>query len=135
MATQLHRREAEAMKDKRKQGLQLTPGILRAALGLGLLSGIAITPLPAQLSMGRSGFTRVPPPNKRTTAPAKPGGGSTQDADKRLADAIQNLTPKDRRRLNTAMKRLSPGQRAQAIDAMKRRFASRSRATGTTPRK
>src|SRR5579863_185556 len=94
MATQLPRRKVQAMKDEQKPGLQLAHGILLAALGPGLLSGIVITPLPAQLSMGGSGFTRVPPAKKRTTAPAKPAGGPTLDADKRRAEAIQNLTPK-----------------------------------------
>ena len=123
------------MKDEPKSGLQIPPGILRAALGLGLLSGIVATPLPAQLSMGRPGFTRVPPPKTRTTAPAKPAGRSTANADKRLAEAIQNLTPKDRKKLNKAMKRLSPEQRVKVMDAMKRDLASTPLATRTAPRK
>ena len=135
MVTQLPRRRVEAMKDEPKAGLQLVPGILRAALGLGLLSGIVATTLPAQLSMGRPGFTTVPPAKTRTTAPAKSAGGSTPNADKRLAEAIQNLTPKDRKRLNKAMKRLSPEQRVQVIDAIKREFASTPHATRITPRK
>jgi hypothetical protein len=135
MAGRLYRRRDEAMKDERKLGLQLAPGILRSALGLALLLGIVITPLPAQLSMGRPGFTRIPPAKKRTTVPAKPAGGSTADADKRLAEAIQNLTPKDRERLNKAMKRLSPAQRIQVIDSMRRRFASAPHSTGMPARK
>ena len=123
------------MKDELKAGLRLAPGILRAALGLGLLSGIVATPLPAQLSMGRPGFTPVPPAKTQTTSPAKPAGGSTPNADKRLAEAIQSLTPKERKRLNKAMKRLSPEQRVQVIDAMKREFASTPHATRITPRK
>ncbi len=135
MANQLHRRKVGAMNDEQKSGLKPAPGILRAALGLGLLSGIVITPLPAQLSRGSSGFTRLPPANRRTIVPAKLAGGSTPNADKRLAEAIQNLTPKDRKRLNKAMKRLSPEQRVQVIDAMKRQVASTSHATGITPGK
>jgi hypothetical protein len=123
------------MKDEQKPGLQLLSGILRTAIGLGLLSGIVITPLPAQLSMGGSGFTRAPPDKKPTTVPAKPAGGPTRNADKRLDEAIQSLTPKDRKRLNKAMKHLSPEQRVQVIDAMKRQVASTSHATRITPRK
>ena len=135
MGTQLHCGKVEAMKEERKPSLQLLSGILRAAIGLGLLSGIVITPLQAQLSMGGSGFTRVPPDKKRTTFPAKPAGGPTPDADKRLDEAIQSLTPKDRKRLNKAMKHLSPEQRVEVIGAMKRQVASSSHATRTTPRK
>ncbi len=130
MATQLHCRNAEAMKAEQNRGLQLARGILRIALGLGILSGILITPLPAQVAIGRSGFTNVPPARKRTTAAAGPAG--TSDADKRLADAIQKLTPKDRRKLDKAMKRLSPDQRVQAIAAMKRQVASSSHPTRIT---
>lgn len=75
MATQLRRRRVEAMKDEPKASLQLTPGILRAALGLGLLSVIVAMPLPAQLSMGRPGFTPVPPATTRATPQTKPAGG------------------------------------------------------------
>jgi hypothetical protein len=133
MAAQLHRRRDEAMKDERK--LRLAPGILRAALGLGFFLGIVITLLPAQLSMGRPGFTRIPPAKKRPTVPAKPTVGSTTDADRRLAEAIQNLTAKDRKKLNKAMRRLNPEQRVQVIDAMKRQFASTPHAAGMTARK
>jgi len=86
-----------AMKDESKAGLQLAPGILRAALGLGLLSVIVATPLPAQLSIGRPGFTPVPPAKTRPTPQTKPARGSTSNADKRLAETIQNLTPKQRK--------------------------------------
>ncbi len=85
--------------------------------------------------MGNPGFSRVPPAQKRTTARAKPAAGSTPDADKRLAEAIQNLSPKDRKKLNKAMKRLSPEQRAQAINAMKRQLASTPYATGIMRKK
>ena len=97
MVTQLPRRRVEAMKDEPKAGLQLVPGILRAALGLGLLSGIVATTLPAQLSIGRPGFTPVPPAKTRPTPQTKPARGSTSNADKRLAETIQNLTPKQRK--------------------------------------
>jgi len=123
------------MKHEPKSGLNFAPRILRAALGIGLISGIAVTPLPAQLSMGIPGFTPLPPAKAGMTAPAKPGGGSTPNADKRLADAIQNLSPKDRKKLSKAMKRLSPEQRAKVIDAMKRNLASTPPATRIAPRK
>jgi hypothetical protein len=121
------------MKGEQKPGLKLARGILRVVLGIGLLAGILIAPLPAQISMGRSGFASVPPAKKQTTAPAKSAGGSV--ADKRLAEAIQNLTPKDRKKLDKALKRLTPEQRAKAIDTMKRQFAPASHATRIAPGK
>lgn len=123
------------MKDEPNSGLPLTLGILRAILGLWPLLGIASIPLTAQLSMGRSGFTRTPPSGKRMAVPAKPAGGSTTDADKRLVEAIQNLTPKDRKKLAKAMKRMSPEERVQVINAMKRRLAPAPHASGLKVRK
>jgi hypothetical protein len=111
MATQLRHWRDAAMKDEQKSGLQLAPGILRAALRLGLLLGIVMAPLPAQLSMGRPGLTRVPAAKKRTPVATRPAGGSISDADKRLAEAIKNLSSKDRKKLNKAMKRMRPAQR------------------------
>lgn len=122
------------MEDEQKSDLPPAPGILRAALGLVLLSSVVITPLPGQLSMGHPGFSRVPAPKKRTPA-AAPGAGSTPDAEKRLTQAIQNLSPKDRKRLNKVMKRLSPEQRLQLIDAMKRSVTSPSHPTVMTPKR
>ena len=126
MATHLRCQQAEAMKREQRRSWQPAPGILRAALALGILSGVLSMPLPAQVAIGRPGFTNVPPAKKRTTATASHAGGS--DADKRLADAIENLTPKDRKRFNKAMKRLTPEQRAKMMDAMKRQLASTPRA-------
>jgi hypothetical protein len=123
------------MKDEPKAGLQLARGILRTAVGLAFLSGIVTVPLQAQLSMGRPGFTPVPPAKTRPVPQAKPAGGSTLNADKRLAEVIQNLTPKERKRLKKALKRMSPERRAQAIDAMRREVASTPHATRITSRR
>ena len=81
--------------------------------------------IPAQLSMGRPGFTRVPP-QKRVASPAKPPAGRNADEQKRLAEAIHRMTPKQRKRFAKAVKHMTPEQRQQFAAIVKQQLAKRT---------
>jgi hypothetical protein len=90
--------------------------------------------LPVQLSMGRPGFNKVPPPLKRTVAPARPAPGLTPDERQKVAGAINRMSPKERKRLAKAMKRMTPEQRQQMVGALKQQLAKKGPAPQLSPR-
>ena len=126
---------------RRQNYVQLTIAPLRAGTLFGSLPGIAaaafigvcppaaaentkVSPahllIPAQVFMGRPGFTSIPPAPKRTTAPpARPAGGLTQEQSRRLAASIQRMTPKERKQLAKAMKHMTPEERGRLSEAVK----------------
>ena len=68
------------------------------------------------------------------TAPTKPQAGLAQQEQKRLAEAISQLTPKERKRLAKAVKRMTPEQRRQFVAGMKRQLAKKGTASQLTKR-
>jgi hypothetical protein len=78
--------------------------------------------VPVQMSMGHPGFTSVPPTRKRQTAPTKP----TPPANNGLADAINRLSPSDRKKLAKQFKKLNPQQRAQVLAAIQGQAANKT---------
>jgi hypothetical protein len=87
--------------------------------------------IPAQLSMGRPGFTPTPKERKAPppATPAKPDTALTPLEQKRIAAAMNHLSPKERKRLAKAVKKMTPEQSRQFLAALKRQFAQ------TTPPK
>jgi hypothetical protein len=85
--------------------------------------------VPVQLSMGRKVPSGTFAAGKGTSAPAKFRGSGAQEEDKRLAEALNRLSPKERKQLAKAMKRLTPESRKQLTEALKRQLAGK----GTAP--
>ena len=92
--------------------------------------------IPAQLSMGRPGFTKVPPVRKSTTTatpatPATPGTALTPQEQKRIADMMGRMSPKDRKRLLKSVKRMTPEQRQRFVAILKQQLAKQGPAAAT----
>ena len=60
---------------------------------------------------------------KKVTAPAKPEAGLTLQEQKRLAEALNQLTPENRKRLAKVVKHLTPEQRRQLLAVVKDQLA------------
>ncbi len=70
------------------------------------------------------------PPRKNTAAPtpARPASALTAAEQKRLAEAMNQMSPKERKRLAKAVKRMTPEQRRQYVAFLKQQLAKRSTA-------
>jgi hypothetical protein len=95
---------------------------------MAFVAGICPAAAAFQLSMERKVPASAFGAGKRASAPAKPRGGTAQEEDRRLAEALNRLSPKERERLAKAMKRLTPEQRKRLTETLKRQLAGRATA-------
>lgn len=102
--------------------MALAAGSCPRAAAAGSAVPPAYTLTPVQLSMGRS-IPAAPAPVRRNTVPAKPPGATARAQDQRFAEALNRLTPKERKQLTKAMKRLSPEGQRQLIETLRRQWA------------
>jgi hypothetical protein len=76
----------------------------------------------AQISMQRPGLTGVPQGRKMTARPQAPVT-LTEAEQKQLNTAIKHMKRKDRKRLAEALQKMSPQQRQQLLASVKRQLA------------
>jgi hypothetical protein len=87
----------------------------------------ALVPAGAQISMQRPGITGVPQGRKltaRTQAPAT----LTADEERRLNTVIKHMKRKDRKKLAAALQKMTPQQRQQLLVSLKRQLAQKETA-------
>lgn len=97
--------------------------LARVAFALLVFAGFCAVPMRAQLSMGRPGFTPIPPPRKKAAAPSNQIS-LTGDEQKRLAAMIQKMPAKQRKKLNKALQKMTPQQRQQFLALVKKQLGS-----------
>ena len=90
---------------------------------------IAICPaLDAQSAIGVGAPVHVPLPRKSAT-PVKPQPERAAAEDKRLVEALNKMTPKQRKQLAKAVKHMTPEERRRLGEILNRQSAS----SGATP--
>jgi hypothetical protein len=102
--------------------IALTMGTSPGATGT-LEDPSAYALIPAQLSMDRKTPPNAPAPKKRKSARPGPDAGLTSEERKRLAEAINRMTPAERKKLAKAMKRLTPEERSQLAEVVKQQLS------------
>jgi phage gp16-like protein len=103
-------------------GVAIAAIILAAEVCPAVASPQGYALVSVQMSMGRPGFTSLPPTRKRQTAPTKP----TPQANTGLADAINRLSPSDRKKLAKQFKKLTPQQRSRVLAAIQGQAANKT---------
>jgi hypothetical protein len=88
------------------------------ALAIGVCPSAA-----AQISMQRPGLTGVPQGRKLTGPAAKPPVALTADEQKRLSAVIKHMKAKDRKKLALALQKMTPQQRQQLLASVKQQLA------------
>jgi DNA-directed RNA polymerase specialized sigma24 family protein len=82
------------------------------------------TGLCAQISMQRPGITGIPQARKQTApAQAPPVATLTADEEKRLNTVIKHMKRKDRKKLAQALQKMTPQQRQQLLRSVKQQLA------------
>jgi len=109
-------------------------GIIVASIAsIMLAGGICLVPAVAQLSI-------VPKPApapkvvKPPTPTTRPSSGFSGTEQARLAEAMNRLTPKQRKKLAKEIQRMSPEQRRQLVIALKRQMAGSGMGSRSLPR-
>ena len=109
-------------------------GIIVASIAsIMLAGGICLVLAVAQLSM-------VPKPApapkavKPPTPTTRPSSGFSGTEQARLAEAMNRLTPKQRKKLAKEIQRMSPEQRRQLVIALKRQMAGSGMGSRSLPR-
>ena len=102
-------------------------------VSMTLAAGICPVPVVAQLSMvpKPAPVPKVVKPPTQTTRPSS-GFSGTEQA--RLAEAMNRLTPKQRKKLAKEIQRMSPEQRRQLVIALKRQMAGSGMGPRSLPR-
>lgn len=81
------------------------------------------TGLCAQISMQRPGITGIPQARKQTAPPQVPPATLTADEEKRLNTVIKHMKRKDRKKLAQALQKMTPQQRQQLLRSVKQQLA------------
>jgi len=109
-------------------------GIIVASIAsIMLAGGICLVPAVAQLSMVPKPAP-VPKVVKPPTPTTRPSSGFSGTEQARLAEAMNRLTPKQRKKLAKEIQRMSPEQRRQLVIALKRQMAGSGMGSRSLPR-
>ena len=106
-------------------------GIIVASMALA--AGICPVTVFAQLSMVPKPAP-VPKVVKPPTPTTRPSSGFSGTEQARLAEAMNRLTPKQRKKLAKEIQRMSPEQRRQLVIALKRQMAGSGMGPRSLPR-
>jgi hypothetical protein len=89
-----------------------------------LLAALSVAPATAQISMQRPGITGIPQTRKKTApTQAPPAVTLNADEEKRLNKVIKHMKRKDRKKLAQALQKMTPQQRQQLLRSVKQQLA------------
>ena len=91
-----------------------------------ILAALALAAgLSAQISMQRPGITGIPQARKQTAPAQTPPAAATLTADeeKRLDKVIKHMKRRDRKKLAQALQKMTPQQRQQLLVSVKKQLA------------
>jgi hypothetical protein len=107
--------------------LRLIGSVLTSIAFIAGTSQAAADVIPVQLSIGGK---QGPVPKARSSQtppapPAKPQAGLTPDEQRRFAEAVKHLSPKQRKQLTKRIKKFTPEESRQFIEGVKRQLAAK----------
>jgi DNA-directed RNA polymerase specialized sigma24 family protein len=89
-----------------------------------ILAALSVAPATAQISMQRPGITGLPQARKKTApTQAPPAVTLNADEEKRLDKVIKHMKRKDRKKLAQALQKMTPQQRQQLLRSVKQQLS------------